>query len=388
MIEYALPSAAAHAVLHALWQGALVALVAVLAFARIAPARAALRHAVGMACLVAMAIAPIATFVRYQRGSVFAGSGAAAGATPLLLRCSDWIIVALPVAWLLGASWQLVRQLGGWRAVIAHGRRPVPAPPVRWQRRLDVLRRALGITRPVALRAARAGSPFTAHTLRPVIWLPVALWTRLPAAQKDALLAHELAHIRRRDWLWNGVQRVLEAVLWFHPAAWWLGRRIRDEREHACDDVAVATVGDPIALAEALATLARQPAIPEIALAARGGAVVDRVARVLGGARPARRSPRGLVLGLSTSIALAVQVELPPDVLINVRAEASSGAALTPGGFLDLTVDAFATRRHYRSTMDDRGQVRELYEENGEPRPIDPAVRSWLAELSPSVGWR
>jgi len=392
MIEYALPSAAAHAVLHALWQGALIALIAVLAFARIAPGRAALRCAVGMVCLVAMVIAPVATFALYQRGSVVAGAGTTAGATPLVLRGSDWIIVALPVAWLLGASWRLVRQVGGWRVVIALGRRPAPAPPARWQRRLDVLRRAVGIRRPVALRPARASSPFTAHTLRPVIWLPAALWARLPDAQKDALLAHELAHVRRRDWLWNGVQHVLEAVLWFHPAAWWLGRRIRDEREHACDDIAVATVRDPIALAEALAAVAREPAGPEIALAARGGAVVDRVARVLGAPRPARRSSRGLVLGLAlslcASIALAAQIELPPDVLINVRAEASSGGALTPGGFRELIVDAFATQRRYRSTMDARGQVRELYEENGEPRPIDPAVRAWLAELTPSVGWR
>jgi hypothetical protein len=96
----------------------------------------------------------------------------------------------------------------------------------------------------------------------------------------------------------------------------------------------------------------------------------------------------GLALSLCASIALAAQIELPPDVLINVRAEASSGGPLTPGGFRELIVDAFATQRRYRSTMDDRGQVRERYEEDGEPRPIDPAVRAWLAELSPIVGWR
>ena len=150
----------------------------------------------------------------------------------------------------------LARHIGGLRAIAAMERGPFEPLPPAWQRRVEELRAALGIARTVAVRlSAEVASPFAARLLRPVIWLPLSMLSRVPAEQVEALLAHELAHIARRDWLWNGVQCVIEALLFYHPAAWWLGRRIRQEREHACDDLAVAACGDAIALAEALAAL-------------------------------------------------------------------------------------------------------------------------------------
>jgi hypothetical protein len=86
--------------------------------------------------------------------------------------------------------------------------------------------------------------------------------------------------------------------------------------------------------------------------------------------------------------ALAAELRLPADVLINVRTDASADGPLRPGGFRELTADAFATDRHYRSTMDERGRVLEIYEEDGHPRPIDPSVRTWLGELTATAGWR
>jgi beta-lactamase regulating signal transducer with metallopeptidase domain len=389
---YSVPSAAAHALLHTLWQGALLAVIAAVVLSLVPPRRAAARHAVGLACLVAMALAPIATFMVYARvGLPGLAPTSPAHATPLLLRSSDWLVVAVPLAWMLGATAMLARQLGGWRVVIALSRRPAHALPSSWLCRVDVLRHALGIARVVTLRPATGTvSPFTARTLRPVIWLPTSLWGRLPPAQQDALLAHELAHVRRLDWVWNGLQSLVEALVFFHPAVWWLGRRVRQEREHACDDLAVAACGDALALAEALATLERQRgAGPDLVLAAHGGALLQRVTRLLGSPPPApRRVPIGLVIWLACGAALASQLQLPADVLINVRVDASTDGPLTPGAFRELTADAFATHRHYRSTMDDHGRVVELYEENGQPRPIDPSVRTWLNELTSTAGWR
>ena len=390
---YSVPSAAAHALLHALWQGALLAVIAAVAFSLLEPRRAAARHAFGLACLLATAIAPFATFAMYHCGGLPGGGLAPtspAHATPLLLRASDWVVVAVPLAWLIGAAAMLVRQLGGWRAVIALSRRPAHGLPSGWLDRVDAMRRTLGIGRAVGLRPATGTvSPFTARTLRPVIWLPTPLWGRLPPEQQDALLAHELAHIRRLDWMWNGLQSVVEALLFFHPAVWWLGRRVRQEREHACDDLAVAACGDAIALAEALTTLERQRgAGPDLVLAAHGGALLQRVARLLGSPPRTVRVPLGLLLGLACGAALASQLRLPTDVLINVRVDASADGPLTPGAFRDLTADAFATHRHYRSTMDGAGRILEIYEENGQPRPIDRSVRTWLNELTASAGWR
>lgn len=389
---YSLPSAAAHALLHSLWQGALLAVIAGVAISSLGPRRAAARHTAGLACLLAMALAPLATFLAYLSSALPDGGLAPAmhdQAAPLL-RKSDWLVVAAPLLWLLGAAALLLRQLGGWRVVIAWSRRPAPELPESWLARLAPLRHALGIGRVVALRTADTASPFTAHARRPIIWVPATLWRRLPTAQQDALLAHELAHIRRLDWVWNGLQSLVEALLFFHPAAWWLGRRVRQEREHACDDLAVATCGDELALAEALAALERHRAADaKLVLAAHGGALLQRVTRLLGA--PQKTSlhvPLWLVLWLATATGLALQLRLPVDVLIDVRVDASTDGPLTPGAFRELSAETFTTHRYYRSTMDDQGRVLERYEENGRPRPIDPAVRTWLDQLTSTVGWR
>jgi hypothetical protein len=223
-----------------------------------------------------------------------------------------------------------------------------------------------------------------------VIWLPTALWGRLPPEQQDVLLAHELAHVRRLDWMWNGLQCLVEALVFFHPAAWWLGRRVRQEREHACDDLAVAVCGDPIALAEALAALERQRGTqPDLVLAAHGGALIQRLTRLVGSPpRAVVHVPIVLVIWFACGAALAAQLRLPTDVVIDLRIEASDPGPLEPGGFLELTADTFAMQRHYRGTMDDDGKLVELYEEDGQPRPIDPAVRTWLNELTSNAGRR
>lgn len=118
--------------------------------------------------------------------------------------------------------------------------------------------------------------------LRPVILMPVGLLTGLPAGQIEAILLHELAHIRRWDYLINVLQRAVEGLLFYHPAVWWISRVIRTEREHCCDDAAVAISRDPHGYALALATLeqtrwqGREPA-----LAAAGGNLMNRVHRLL-----------------------------------------------------------------------------------------------------------
>lgn len=406
-LGYSVPSAAAHALLHAVWQGALLAWIAAVVLARIPARRAAARHAVALACLLAVALAPVITFLWYRAAAASPGplpllggrplgppvpggalSPGEPGPIPLLLRPADWIIVALPLLWLLGAAALLVRQLGGWRVVVALSRRPAGALPVGWSRRVDDLRRSLGIARAVALRPAiGTASPFTAGALRPIIWVPVGAFCTLTPAQQDALLAHELAHVRRLDWIWNGLQSVIEALWFFHPAVRWLGRRVREEREHACDETAARACGDPIALAEALTALARLRAAPDLALAAHGGALLRRVARLLDAPVSAPvRSPRWIPALLAGGVALAVWIRLPVDVLIDLRVDASTDGPLTPGAYREITAESFGARRHYRATMDARGELRERYEVDEAPQPIDPAVRSWLSAVTRTAG--
>jgi hypothetical protein len=144
--------------------------------------------------------------------------------------------------------------------------------------------------------AYRLGLPAAAHVvesalvdvptavgwLRPAILLPIAALASLTPAQVEAILAHELAHIRRHDYALNVLQTIAETLLFYHPAIWWVSNRIRAEREHCCDEIAVAVCGDPISYARALAELESLRTIPTaMALAATGGSLLDRVRRIL-----------------------------------------------------------------------------------------------------------
>ena len=97
--------------------------------------------------------------------------------------------------------------------------------------------------------------PTIVGCLRPVILLPASVVTGLPASHLDAVLAHELAHVRRHDYLVNVLQSLVETLLFYHPAVWWCSRQIRIEREHCCDDLVVEACGDRVVYAHALAQL-------------------------------------------------------------------------------------------------------------------------------------
>jgi beta-lactamase regulating signal transducer with metallopeptidase domain len=137
-----------------------------------------------------------------------------------------------------------------------------------------------------------------------VVVLPVAALAALTPEQVAAILAHELAHVRRHDFAVNLLQSIVEIVLFYHPAVWWISRQVRIEREHCCDAIAVSLCGDPIAYCEALTELeSRRASRQALALAATGGSLLDRIQRVLG--EPPRRSWAG-----ASSAALALTVLL------------------------------------------------------------------------------
>lgn len=392
-MQFGLAPALATALLQALWQDALLGVAAWLALSAMARSSAALRHAVAMAFLVAMVVVPASTFVHFWKvpatdvntGLVMAMTTPRANGPALFEQQSDPVAIALALLWLAGVAVMLLRHFGGWRMVAALEKQPFERLPADWQRRVDALCAAMRIGRDVSVRVSTTVvGPFTARLLRPVIWLPVSLVTALPREQAEALIAHELAHIARMDWLWNGLQCLLEALLFFHPAAWWLGRRIRIEREHACDDRAVAACGDAIALAEALAELERQrlPS-PRLLLAAHGGALMQRISRLLSGSNSRARwhLPAGLVLLLASGTLLAAQLDLYGQRRPNLRIQSSTKGALGPGDFLDIKAQGLDSQRHYRASLDGQGRLTETYEVDGQARVIDSEVRAWLAEI-------
>lgn len=194
---------------------------------------------------------------------------------------------ALPwaiLAWLSGVTLMSVWHFGGWLAVRRMkrlGTRPVePAIQEVFARLLQRLR----IRQPVRLlESVRVAVPLVLGWLRPVILLPVGAVTGLTPEQLEAILAHELAHIRRWDCLVQALQAVMETLLFYHPAVWWVSRQIRQESEQCCDDLAVGICGDRRGYAHALAKVAEFGARgPALAAGATGGKLLPRIRRLLG----------------------------------------------------------------------------------------------------------
>ncbi len=148
------------------------------------------------------------------------------------------------------------------------------------------------IARPVRLLvSSRVESPCIVGWLRPVVLAPLGALTGLAPEYVEALLAHELAHIQRHDYLVNVLQGIVESLLFYHPAVWWLSSQIRTEREHCCDDLAVAASGDVLTYARALAELeSARPAHFKTALAANDGSLVRRIRRLVD---PGAQAPSG-----------------------------------------------------------------------------------------------
>ncbi len=305
--------AAGWTLVHFVWEGALIAILAgALKLALPRPA-VRLRYAVYCGALLLMVVAAVATYWVSFEGRVPSGgialSGLGAGAPARILvpgpvagSIMDTILPWVTAFWMLGVLALSIRWVGGWwllRRELKAGRE---AAPPEWIAVLARLRQKLMVSRPVALyQSARVAVPAAVGWLRPVIIVPTAAFCGLSGAQLEAILAHELAHIRRHDYLVNLLQTVAETLLFYHPAVWWVSREIRRERENCCDDVAAEACGDRLLYARALVALedTRSP-WPQPALAATGGALQARIERLLrprGGSHPAAPAGFAVLLG-------------------------------------------------------------------------------------------
>ena len=211
------------------------------------------------------------------------------------------------MAWFAGVAACSVRLAAGWisaaRLRSSHNR----PPSAEWQHALQRLIERMRVGRPVRLLVSdRVESLSVIGWLRPVILAPLGLLTGLTPDHVEALLAHELAHVRRHDYLVNLLQGIAESLLFYHPAVWWLSGQIRAEREHCCDDLAVAASGDVLTYARALAELeSARPAHFKAALAANDGSLVRRIRRLIDPAAHAPSRP-GAAWVLSVLLLVAI----------------------------------------------------------------------------------
>ncbi len=190
-----------------------------------------------------------------------------------------WIVLV----WISGVAVLTVRFFGGWVRLMGTVRAGIPADDA-WQHRLSAMAEHMGIHRPVKLMTSMSiAGPILIGWLKPVVFVPVSALTGMNSEQISAVLAHELAHVRRCDFLVNLLQSILEVFLFYHPAVWWVSRRVRIEREHCCDDMAVATCGNSLTYVRALTEIEELRGFPaRPAVAAAGGSLLGRAHRLLG----------------------------------------------------------------------------------------------------------
>lgn len=210
----------------------------------------------------------------------------------------------LVAIWFAGVLFLSLRFLGGLFVAQRLKRKETSRALHYWQQKLVALCERLRVSSPVRLcESALVEVPTVIGWLRPVILIPTSALTGLSPEQLEALLAHELGHIKRYDYLINLAQTAVETLLFYHPAVWWLSSQIRQEREHCCDDLAVETCGNVLIYARALAELERLRAVsPQLAVAANGGKLINRIQRLIGS--PTRTSHR-FESGIAGFIAIA-----------------------------------------------------------------------------------
>lgn len=298
--------------IHVIWQAPIVAAIVwvLLRWTRSSSRRHALAM-VGLFAIAGLAAATLRIELALHEAVALAPVRGTVGSAPSLLALVratiDPLVPMLMIAWSLGAGGFGVR-LGLGAIGLVRLRRRSFALGGELDRRCRAIADRMGITRSVRLaESTLIHVPMTIGALRPLILLPLGLATRIAPDQLDAALAHELAHVRRHDWLVNLIGQVIEALLFYHPCVAWLGRVARTEREHACDDRAIATGHDRVEYAKALVELERfrglieRDPIHRLSMAVDGAPLLERVRRLLATELPNSTRPGHDALMITTT---------------------------------------------------------------------------------------
>ena len=329
--------------LHFLWQGA--GLAALFAVACAVCRSAAGRYALAVGALVLMMMSPVVTFywLRSQTNpAVRTGAGGAAtwagtstqnatalsgSRAPITESRAEqptgmlWLVEA----WFLGVLLLSLRTAGGLFLIERMRRKEIQPVGAELFARCVALQRKMGLDRVIRYcECHRLDAPAVLGWFRPVVLLPVRALTGLTEEQIEAVIAHELAHIRRFDSFVNLFQIATETLLFYHPAVWWVSQRIRAERENCCDDEAIAVCGDAVNYARALTMMEEWRTAPALMMAANRSPLAERVVRLLGWDGTAGRIR---VAGLAGSFICLLGALLAGNAFLGVAHAALGGGA-------------------------------------------------------------
>ncbi len=321
LLGNALSEAIGLALLHLLWQGAIVALILFVALRLIPRSSANLRYAAACAALVVVLGLGVATawrsyeprdaaggdarrhtnLVTTVRGPVALDVESLTNDRPPLASIVMRYTNEIALVWMIGVLLLTVRLTLSWRRANLLVTSTASNATDDLQIIVARIGSSLGLRRAVRVLASAAVEvPSVIGWLRPAILVPVSSIGGLSPAQLEMILAHELAHIRRHDFLVNVLQSIAETLLFYHPAAWWISRQVRIERENCCDDLAVSVCGDALQYARALARLEQLRGVPLPAVAANGGSLFQRIRRLV------RPSEKDRIINGWTAAAAAV----------------------------------------------------------------------------------
>ena len=344
--------------LHFCWQGALVAILMSCVMPLLHGRSSQVRYLVACSALVLMAVLPMITCIHLvmvgqsHTGELFGSTlqlpsvssrGGVSFSEPLLDRITYTLDRFLPLLlFLWGTGVLFVFGRLGLGLVVAHRIKSAASFPLPQELQANFYRlaRRLSITRPVRLmNSAIVQVPTLIGWFRPVVLIPLGCLSGLSMAQIEAILAHELAHIRRHDYLFSVLQSIVEALLFYHPAVWWVSKTIRQERENCCDDIAVEVIGYALIYARALSLLEEhRSTLPAFTLGVTGGNLTMRIKRLLGLQKgPALTQPIAfgvltlLIAVAAVSVGTMVRAQSTvPTQSVHTQSAAASGAASNP----------------------------------------------------------
>lgn len=309
----ALIDAFAWMLLHFVWQGVLVGLA--YGLGRRAMPQASARLVLGHIALLCMAVLPLLTLwsllqtpeglspaTAAATGAAISAAVHAAVAGSIGPQGLDWVVAL----WAGGVVLLGSRAMGRWYALRRLCRQASLAPASLQQAAASIARQ-MGVLIPVTLKLVGCvATPVVIGCWRPVILLPMALTLSMPQRQLELLIAHELAHVKRWDYLANLLQSALEIVLFYHPVVHWVSGRVREDREHCCDDLVGECFGSRVTYARALLAVAEAQHVPtpHLAVAASGGILLPRIERILGMDKTPDRPGRDRVGALALTFAV------------------------------------------------------------------------------------
>lgn len=300
--------------MHSLWQGTLVGILAAIALSLLKSSSARIRYAVSCCAMATVIVATVVTAVavwpdRYGparhvsapveklaggEGSSDHGAtiGVAAPTNDVSSSNRWWEHPSfsrnLFMIWATGVMLFSVCHLIGWRRGRGFVRRGTSPVPPEWQARFEKMYDELRVRRLVSLLSSSLVKvPCVIGWIKPVILVPVSMFTSLDPFEIEMILVHELAHVRRYDILVNILQTAMETLFFFNPVIWWLSRQIRIEREDCCDDTAILKTGNRLRYARALANLEEVRMFQtNFNSALTGSPLGRRIQRIVGATRP------------------------------------------------------------------------------------------------------